>query len=60
MTPEEIRQQLHEQARSSQQETIEMYEDFAATDRARGDIARAEYWEQVAERERRRPLPNAA
>jgi hypothetical protein len=60
MTPEEIRQQLHEQARSSQQETIEMYEEFAAADRAKGDIAHAEYWEQAAERERRRPLPNAA
>jgi len=60
MTPEEVRQQLHEQARSSQQETIEMYEEFAARSRAIGDVARAEYLEQVAERERNRPLPNAA
>ena len=60
MTPEEIRQQLHEHARSSQQETIEMYEEFAARRRARGDVARAEYWERVAEVERNRPLPNAA
>lgn len=60
MSPEEVRQQLHQQALTSQNETIAMYERWAGEERAAGNVALAERYAERARQERMRPLPNAA
>lgn len=60
MSPKEVRQQLHQQAVTSQNETIAMYERWAEEERAAGNAVLAERYAERAGRERMRPLPNAA
>jgi hypothetical protein len=60
MSPEEVKRQLHEQAKSSRDETVAMYERWAAEERQAGRISRAVRYEERANRVRSEPLPNAA
>jgi predicted nuclease of restriction endonuclease-like RecB superfamily len=60
MSPEEVKRQLHQQARESQAETIAMYERWAAEEHAAGNEVHAALYAKDADEERARPLPNAA
>lgn len=57
---ERERRQLHQQALASQNETIAMYERWAAEERQAGNDALAERYAERARSVRMRPLPNAA
>jgi rubrerythrin len=60
MDIETVRRELHEHARQSRAESIEMYEEFARHHRDAGETELAAYWQRAADEERLRPLPNAA
>lgn len=60
MTVESVRRELHKQAAESQDDTVAMYERWAAEERRDGNAALAAHYEQKAAAERRRPLPNVA
>lgn len=59
-SPEDVRTQLHQQAQVSQSDTVTMYERWAAEERAAGNETLAVRYEERANRERVRPLPNVA
>jgi hypothetical protein len=54
---ERVRRDLNAHAAASQADSIQMYEEFAELERARGDLKHAAYWEASAERVRNTPLP---
>ncbi|MBL7254761.1 hypothetical protein [Paractinoplanes lichenicola] len=60
MNLEEVRAQLHEHARQSQEETAQIYDRLAAMARRQGDERAALGYEREAAQERAKPLPNAA
>jgi hypothetical protein len=60
MTSDEIRRQLHQQAKESQDEVIATYVEVARRLREEGDPQRAAYYDDLAEQESHKPLPNAA
>ncbi|MBM2622224.1 hypothetical protein JIG36_42650 [Actinoplanes sp. LDG1-06] len=60
MTLDEVRAQLHEHARQSQEETAQIYDKLAAMARRRGDEKAVAGYEREAARQRAVPLPNAA
>lgn len=60
MNPEDVKRTLHQQALVSQNETVQMYERWSAEERDAGNTVRAALYAERANRERLRPLPNAA
>jgi hypothetical protein len=60
MTRDEIRAQLHEHARQTQEEAAQTYDQLAGMARRAGNEKAALRYEQQAARERAVPLPNSA